>query len=114
MRKSDKKIDNQLRTVLTRVCEEALKSIDGFQWLTHTVNYTQFPESLKVVCVFDSNDNLNLYQQSEHRHSFESMIADVLVDTGIKKTSLKRHLAYDTEENCERQHQGNWALRLNA
>jgi len=29
MRKTDKKIDNQLRLVLTDVCEVALKEIDG-------------------------------------------------------------------------------------
>ena len=51
MRKTDKKMDNQLRHVLTEVCEVALKDINGFQWLTHVVNYSNFPKSLQVVCV---------------------------------------------------------------
>ncbi len=34
MRKSDKKIENQIRDVLTDVCEDTLKSYDGFLWVT--------------------------------------------------------------------------------
>ena len=45
LRKTDKKIENQLILVLTAVCETALKEIDGFQWLTHLVEYTDFPNS---------------------------------------------------------------------
>ena len=59
MRKSDKKLDNQLRLVLTDVCETALKEVEGFQWLTHVVNYSNFPQSLRVVCVFDTNENFD-------------------------------------------------------
>lgn len=53
MRKKDKKIDNELRLVLIDACEQALKDITGFQWLTHfLVNYDDFPNSLMVACVF--------------------------------------------------------------
>ena len=54
MKKTDKKMDNHIRRVLTDVCETSLKDINGFAWLTHTVNYAQFPQSLKVICVFDT------------------------------------------------------------
>ncbi|HCC80946.1 MAG TPA: Fis family transcriptional regulator, partial [Methylophaga sp.] len=43
MRKTDKKIDNELRLKLTDVCEQGLKNIAGFQWLTHLVNYDDYP-----------------------------------------------------------------------
>jgi len=46
MRKTDKKRDNTLRLALTEVCDIALKDIAGFQWLTHCVNYSNFPQSL--------------------------------------------------------------------
>ena len=65
MRKTDKKMDNQLRHVLTEVCEVALKDINGFQWLTHVVNYSNFPKSLQVVCVFDTNENLSFSCQKK-------------------------------------------------
>jgi len=54
MKKTDKKMDNHIRRVLTDVCETSLTDISGFAWLTHTVNYAQFPQSLKVICVFDT------------------------------------------------------------
>ena len=39
MRKSDKKFDNAIRKALIDVCEQAQRSFDGFQWLTHNINY---------------------------------------------------------------------------
>ncbi len=57
MRKSDKKIENQIREVLTDVCEDTLKSYEGFLWVTHTVNYSSFPQSLKIICVFETGQD---------------------------------------------------------
>ena len=57
MRKTDKKIDNNIRNVLNKVCEQALIEVNGFVWLTHQVNYDKFPASLSVICVFDLNDS---------------------------------------------------------
>lgn len=45
MRKTDKKTDNKLREVLTGVCDDALEEFAGFKWLTHLVNYDDFPKS---------------------------------------------------------------------
>ena len=58
MKKSDKKIDNTVRKALTEVCEAALTEVAGFKWLTHFVNHNDFPDSLSVVCVFDTNVEL--------------------------------------------------------
>jgi hypothetical protein len=54
MRKIDKKIDNKLRKVLTEVCDFALLNITGYQWISHTVNYSNFPESLLITCMFEN------------------------------------------------------------
>lgn len=112
MRKSDKKLDNQLRLVLTDVCEKALKQITGFQWLTHIVNYDQYPQSLKVICVFDTNQNLDIYIKSNLNNSLNSLIQNEFKNMGIKIKNIKHHVFYDTEEDCEKQHDGNWASRL--
>lgn len=112
MRKSDKKIDNQLRIALTEVCESALKNIVGFDWLTHTVNYDNFPKSLRVICIFDNNENLENYLASEQNHHLMSLINAQLQSLDIKLKPIGKHIDYDSEENCESQHQGNWALRL--
>tara|TARA_B110000483_G_scaffold230535_1_gene295844 strand:- start:502 stop:783 length:282 start_codon:yes stop_codon:yes gene_type:complete len=55
MTKSEKKLERSIIQNLTDVCEIAKSSADGFQWLTHKVNYKEFPQSLKVICYFDSH-----------------------------------------------------------
>jgi hypothetical protein len=112
MRKTDKKLDNQLRTVLTDVCEVALKEIDGFQWLTHLVNCSDFPNSLKVVCVFDTNENLSSFMSQEGKAKLSALIQEKLVAVDVKLKNMTGHILYDTEQDCEREHHGNWADRL--
>lgn len=112
MRKTDKKIDNQLRAALTQVCETALEEIDGFVWLTHLVNYANFPASLKIICVFDSNENLAHFMQKENEKALSMPIKQKLDGIGVKVKDITNHLTYDTEQNCESQHNGNWQQRL--
>lgn len=112
MRKSDKKIDNQLRIALTDVCENALKNIQGFEWLTHTVNYDNFPKSLKITCIFNHNENLDNYLSSNNNQQLMLLIGAKLKTLNIQLKPIGKHIDYDSEENCNNQHQGNWALRL--
>jgi len=112
MRKSDKKMDNQLRLALTDVCEAALKEVNGFQWLTHLVNYSRFPQSLKVVCIFDTNENLATFMTNRGEGALASLIQRKLSEIGVNIKAMSAQLAYDTEENCELEHQGKWAERL--
>ena len=112
MRKVDKKLDKQLRLLLTEVCETALKNVEGFVWLTHVVNFSNFPSSLKVICVFNENTALNQYLTSDSCHYISALIESLLKTAGINIKHIKHHVLYDTEENCNQQHQGNWAKRL--
>ena len=112
MRKTDKKLDNQIRLALTDVCEEALKSVKGFEWLIHTVNYSQFPESLRVICVFDTNACLEEYNASSLKDQLTSQIQAKLKALNIRIKNIENTVCYDTEEACEKQHEGNWAKRL--
>ena len=112
MRKSDKKIDNQLRITLTDVCEVALKSCNGFEWLTHTVNYNHFPKSLIVICVFDTNDNLTAFLQSKGRDELASLINKKLFEINVYIKNIAKHIAYDTEENYNKLSDGKWGDRL--
>jgi len=82
MRKSDKKIDNILRRLLTEVCDSALEIVDGFKWLTHLVDYDNFPESLSVICIFNTNSELaqaRLLKKDDYLRGL------------IKKTRLRRN-----------------------
>lgn len=112
MRKTDKKMDNQLRITLTDACETALKTIHGFQWLTHIVNYSNFPKSLQVVCVFDSNENLTSFLSNSGKNAIASIIQEKLQAIDIKVKNVTDHILYDTEERCAQDHNGNWAERL--
>ena len=112
MRKTDKKINNQLRLVLTDVCEIALKDIEGFQWLTHLVNYTSFPQSLRVICVFSTEDSLSSFTQSNKDEVLKSLIQSKLLELNIKFKNIGEHISYDSDEACNNEHDGNWAVRL--
>lgn len=112
MRKTDKKIDNQLRLALTDVCETALKEVDGFQWLTHIVNFSSFPKSLRVVCVFDTDEQLATFMKHSSKHSLTSLIQVKLNEIGIEFKNVSNHILYDTEEACAKEHNGNWVDRL--
>ena len=112
MRKSDKKMENQLSVVLTEVCNSALKEFTGFQWLTHLVNYDNFPKSLKVVFVFDTNANLSTFIASNNSIDLNKLVQRKLIKIDIKLKDMTKHVAYDTEENCEKNHNGKWSERL--
>lgn len=63
MRKTDKKIDNKLRQILMDICDFSLQNIAGYQWISHTVNYSHFPDSLIITCMFDNKENAISAQQ---------------------------------------------------
>ena len=65
MRKTDKKIDNKLRQALTEVCDFALQNSAGYQWISHTVNYNNFPDSLVITCMFDNQQYADQAQQQD-------------------------------------------------
>jgi hypothetical protein len=112
MRKSDKKIENQLIITLTDLCDTALKNLTGFEWLTHLVNYNNFPASLKIICVFDTNDNLSNFTNSQSCHELGILIQKKLFEIDVNLTNISKQIAYDTEENCLKSHNGEWADRL--
>jgi hypothetical protein len=112
MRKTDKKIDNQLRIALTEICESALKEFAGFQWLTHLVNYSNFPKSLKVICVFDTNDNLKRFMATGSDQELSSLMQKKLFEMGININNMTKHISYDTQQDCDKSAAGKWADRL--
>lgn len=113
MRKSDKKIDNHLRRVLTDVCELALDQISGFKWLTHFARYENFPESLNVICIFDTNSNLAAARASGDDIRLRNLINDKLLSASIKLKDMTQQVNFDTEESCSIQNNGKWNQRFN-
>ncbi|MFD1382484.1 hypothetical protein ACFQ45_03850 [Rhodanobacter aciditrophus] len=112
MRKSDKKIEKQLRDALNQVCDQLLEENIGFQWVTHLVDYDRFPASLKIICIFETEAAMSQYQASQGFAALPNLVNRALENHQIVLKNLKKHLFFDNEEACARTHEGNWAARL--
>jgi len=117
MKKTDKTLENTLVTLLTKVCEQSLKSLDGFQWLTHLsgksgVNYKDFSRSLTIICVFDTQAQVSKLLSSPNHQSLVSMIVEQLRSAGIKLPNPQKQIQFDSEEACNKEHAGKWNRRL--
>ncbi|UTA48968.1 Fis family transcriptional regulator [Simiduia sp. 21SJ11W-1] len=101
MRKTHKKIDNAIRIALTGVCESALKKVDGFQWLTHLVDYGNFPQILAVVCIFENEFSVTKLAQSGQQ-PFEQAIISALNTINIPISV--HQITFTTEHQWRAQH----------
>lgn len=108
MTKNDKKTDNAICQVLTEACETDLKQHQGFEWVTHVVNYKRFPQSLLVICIFDNKAHLAHADVQALRDS----IMRHLLSVNIRLAQPQRQISFDTEEACAEENDGNWARRL--
>lgn len=108
MKKTDKKIDNALRVALTDACESLKQSHQGFEWLTHLVNYADFPRSLTIICVFDTNQHLN----DADKASLLKVLKSELAAINVQVKDIAKQVRFDSEENCRLQHGGKWNKRL--
>ena len=108
MRKTDKKTENSLRQALTEACEIALEKYEGFQWLTHFANYSDFPASLSIVCVYDTNAHLAKTDEEGMR----ALIKEKLASIDIKMNDSRQQVRFDTEENCDNDNDGKWNKRF--
>lgn len=84
VRKTDKKIDNQIRLLLTNLCENQLKAISGFEWLTHSANYQKFPQSLNITFVFNSQPALAEFRNSAAFNELAHTLTANFSGLGIK------------------------------
>lgn len=112
MRKSDKKLDNQIRETLTELCDELLDLNVGFEWLTHLVDYDRFPQSLKVICIFQNDEQQKEFVASPHYPALINNLQTRLKKLSISLKDASKHLFFDNEAACERTHQGKWADKL--
>ena len=112
MKKTDKKIDKQICQALTNACETAKQQVQGFQWLTHIVNYNQFPDGLSIICIFDTKAELDQARQQMKDQLIVSLIKNELEQINISFKEFNRHVSFDTEEACRAEHQGNWSKRF--
>lgn len=98
MKKSDKKTENAIRLALTNVCEAALETVEGFQWITHTVNYKNLPNSLAILCVFDNPESLISARESGKDLYLKDQIQKELAAKNIEIRNINSVVSFDTEE----------------
>ncbi|BFM14636.1 hypothetical protein R50073_08190 [Maricurvus nonylphenolicus] len=106
--KTEKKIDSNICRALNNVCEQTLDDTPGFQWLTHQANYTNFPASLLVTCVFDTEASLSAVDKNK----LQARIQSALLKIGVKFKTVGKQVVLDSEEACERDNNGSWDDRL--
>ena len=112
MKKTDKKYEKAIREALTGACDIALNEVAGFQWLTHRVNYSRFPDSLAVICIFDTNSELASALLAKQDDFLRSLIREKLSAVGIPIKDMAQQVSFDTEEACALEHAGKWQQRL--
>lgn len=101
-------MDNAIVSALTEVCETAKENHDGFEWITHFSNYNNFPSSLSIVCIYDTNEQLMKADMNE----ICLLIQKELLSINVDLKNIRRHVDFDTEENCTKENNGNWNERF--
>ena len=86
----------------------ALEKHEGFMWLTHFANYQNFPDSLSIVCVFDTNEELSMANDE----GLCVIIKDKLASIDINIKDIRQNVSFDTEENCKKENNGKWNERF--
>jgi hypothetical protein len=112
LNKTTQKIDKNVCKALTLACESFKPEIDGFNWLTHRANYTNFPASLVVTCIFDIDADVVAIKENKLDDHFRDIIQKQLLKVGIVLKNVRQNVHFDSEESCLREHQGQWPERL--
>lgn len=112
LNKTSQKIDNNICKALTIACEMSLHEVAGFVWLTHRVNYTHFPASLIVTCVFNTENEIAQMQRKEQDVYLRNAIQQQLLKIGVVVKHINKQVHFDSEEMCLKQHGGEWCDRL--
>ncbi|EJM42604.1 hypothetical protein PMI26_02975 [Pseudomonas sp. GM33] len=105
------RIERRLITTLTDACETAKGEIKGFTWLTHTADLNALAETLKVIWVFETLADRKLAQVDAKARILE-LTAIALREANIDLTPSDRNVRFDSEQECQRTHGGDWKRRL--
>lgn len=106
------RLERRLVKALTDACETAKAEIPGFEWLTHTVDYAAFPQSLRVIWVFDTRANKDHALATGADQRMRELTAAALRDAEVAPVNRDRCMRFDSEEECSAQHGGDWRRRL--
>lgn len=91
-------IERELIRTLTLACETAKSEIVGFQWLTHDVDYERFPQSLRVIWMFDSEASRARALASPDKARMLALTQAAFDEVGISVSSIAEHVAFSVEQ----------------
>ncbi|NVZ71735.1 hypothetical protein [Pseudomonas costantinii] len=111
-KRDNARLERRLVATLTEACETAKAEIPGFDWLTHTVDYAAFPQSLRVTWVFDTRASKDHALAAGAGERMRELTAAALHDAEVPAVQLDRCVRFDSEEECSAQQGGDWRLRL--
>ena len=94
MKKTEKKIENTLSNILTPFCEDKLKSIPNFLFVTHTVNYLKFPESLMIEIHFNTFESSQKAEKQFPKELLSEWLEPYFLKNGFKVKNLKNRFLY--------------------
>ncbi|MBZ9667846.1 hypothetical protein H3221_024180 [Pseudomonas sp. LMG 31766] len=91
-------VERELIRTLTLACETAKSEIVGFQWLTHEVDYARFPQSLRVIWMFDSEASKARALASPDKARMVELTQAAFDDVGISVSGIVEHVAFSVEQ----------------
>ncbi|MDZ4186243.1 MAG: hypothetical protein U1D97_14865 [Desulfuromonadales bacterium] len=91
-------IERELIRTLTLACETAKSEIVGFQWLTHEVDYERFPQSLRVIWMFDSEASRARALASSDKARMLALTLGAFDEVGISVSNIAEHVAFSVEQ----------------
>ena len=89
----------------------AKQDIVGFEWLTHSADYANFPGSLVITCVLDNSNSLDVMLANQQDQVLRKLIQKQLLQAGVLLKDVRRHVCFDTEQACLLEHNGDWKRR---
>ncbi|MEB2517590.1 hypothetical protein SOP85_19405 [Pseudomonas sp. YuFO20] len=105
------RIERRLIATLTDACETAKAEIKGFTWLTHTADLSDLARTLRVTWVFETLADKKLAEASAKVRILE-LTAIALKEADIDLKPSDHTVRFDSEEECQRTHGGDWDKRL--
>lgn len=97
MKKTHKKIENNLHKRLTIACENIKDLTPSLSWLTHNVNYDNFPQSLSINCYIINKESINLIENSNLDLMIKQIIKNQLKLIGIDNFNVNKQIIYMVE-----------------
>lgn len=106
------RIERRLIASLTDACETAKAEIVGFDWLTHEADYQSFPQSLRVIWVFDTKASKDRALEAGLDTRMVELTSMALANADVSTRNIDRHVYFDSEEECTSSQRGDWVKRL--